>query len=214
MFEKIFENSPATWGAVIALALIGAGVLTLSRDRNRWTTRTLAIGALCVALSFLLSCIRMYRMPQGGSVTLASALPLLAYAYYFGTAPGLLAGAALGFLQLLQDFYFLNFTQMLLDYPIAFGALALAGLFRKLPRSSGLYVGIAVGSLARFFCSVLSGVVFFAEYAPPEMNPWIYSLGYNGSYMGIEVVICLVVAAVPAVRATLERLSNQMIPNK
>lgn len=207
MFKKFAEITPAAWGALILLLLVGLGLLTLGRSRQKWTARMLATGAICVALSFILSYIRLYRMLQGGSITPASMLPLLAFAYYFGPAPGILAGVAAGLLQMLQDSWFLNFTQFMLDYPLAFGVLGLAGLFGKVRAPYGLMAGVAVGGFARFLCSLLSGAVFFAEYAG-DMNPWRYSMIYNGSYMLPETVICLAIAAIPAVQSALRRIAN------
>lgn len=212
MFKKILEVSPATWGTLAALVLIGTGFAVLSKTKTKtWSPKTLAVGSLCVAVSFLLSCIRLFHMPQGGSVTPASMLPLLAYAYYFGVAPGLLVGVAAGLLQLLQDFWVLNFTQLLLDYPLAFGALALAGLARGIGGRWGLYIGIAAGCLGRMACSFLSGAVFFGSYAPEGMNPWWYSFGYNGTVMLAEAVICLAIVAIPAIRGALERMPERAL---
>jgi thiamine transporter len=208
VFEKFTEISGAAWGALAALTLLGAGVITLARDRKQLgSPKTLAIGALCVALAFVLSSVRLFRMPQGGSVTPASMLPILAFAYYFGFAPGLLAGIAYGMLQLLQDFWILNAWQLLLDYPIAFGMLALAALFRSMPENYGFIMGIAAGVAGRFIASVLSGVVFFSEYAGAS-NPWLYSMAYNGTYLAVEALICMAIAAVPAVRVTLRRVAT------
>ncbi|MDR1599583.1 MAG: energy-coupled thiamine transporter ThiT [Oscillospiraceae bacterium] len=207
MFAKFAEISDAAWGAVAALVLLGAGLIVLARGQRRLRSpRTLAIGALCVALAFVLSGVRLFRMPQGGSVTPASMLPILAFAYYFGLAPGLLAGVAYGLLQLLQDFWILNAWQTLLDYPIAFGLLALAALCRSMPEGYGFMAGVAVGIAGRFVAAVLSGVVFFSEYAGAS-NPWIYSMAYNGSYLAAEALICAAVVAIPAVRVTLRRVA-------
>ncbi|MDR2658139.1 MAG: energy-coupled thiamine transporter ThiT [Oscillospiraceae bacterium] len=208
MFAKFAEISVAVWGALAAIVLIGVGLIVFMKGREQLRSpRTLAIGALCVALAFVLSSVRLFRMPQGGSVTPASMLPILAFAYYFGLAPGLLAGVAYGLIGLLQDFWILNVWQMLLDYPIAFGMLALSALFRKMPEEYGFLLGIATGIAGRFVSSVLSGVVFFSEYAG-EMNPWLYSAGYNGSYLVLEAVICIAIAAIPAVRSMLKRIAT------
>ncbi|GHV26387.1 proton-coupled thiamine transporter YuaJ [Clostridia bacterium] len=208
LFENFTEMSPATIAALAALILVGVGILVSARESKAWTAKTVAVGALCVAVSFLLSCIRLFRMPQGGSVTPASMLPLMAFAMAYGVGPGIIVGVAAGFLQLLQDFWVLSFTQMLLDYPIAFGALALAGLFRGKLGEAGIFVGVVVGSLARFVCSALSGVVFFGSYAPEGMNVWAYSLSYNGTVIGMEIIICLVILAIPAVRTTVRRINT------
>jgi len=75
-----------------------------------------------------------------------------------------------------------------LDYPLAFGCLGLAGFFRKYP-----IVGVIVAVTGRFVMHLISGAVFFANFAPEGLNPWIYSALYNGSYMLPELVISLFV---------------------
>ena len=102
MFSKLAEISVSTWIALAALAALGAVLLVVGKGKGRWNASTLAFAALAIALSFLLSNIRLFRMPQGGSITPASMLPLMLFAYAFGVVPGLLAGLAYGVLQFLQ----------------------------------------------------------------------------------------------------------------
>ena len=45
----------------------------------------------------------------------------------------------------------------------------------------------------RFICHVLTGVIFFASYAPEGMNPWIYSISYNGTFLSVECVITIII---------------------
>ena len=205
MFGKFGKISLVTWiavGALIALAVI---LLIVSRGKGKWTTRLLAEGALTAALSFLLSYIKVFSMPLGGSVTLCSMLPVLLFAYAHGLPRGMLVGLGYGLLQLLQ-------TQpkaseifgTLLDYPIAFSLLALSAAARKLPRKYGVYVGILVGGLGRFAASYLSGVVFYGIWAP--YNPLLYSFVYNISYIGPEIVFCAAVMLIPSVRRATERV--------
>ena len=144
-----------------------------------------------VALSFVLSCIRLYRMPQGGSVTPASMLPLMLFSAAFGVGPGLLAGLVYGVLQYLQGGWFLNVWQFALDYLLAFAALGLAGLARKLPEKWGLYAAMAIAALARALSATLAGIMFW------DTAPWA-SLVYNGTYLIPDVVICMILAAVIA----------------
>ena len=73
---------------------------------------------------------------------------------------------------------------MFLDYPLAFGVLGVAALFRKMPP-----VGVVVAITLRFLSHLISGVIFFAEYAPEGVSPVIYSAIYNGSYMIPEIVV-------------------------
>lgn len=203
-FDKVGENGTPMWIIWAAIALMGAILFAVSRQKKRWSTRMLANAALCIALSFILSYIRLYKMPQGGSITCASMLPIFLFAYAYGVIPGFVTGMAYGLLQFIQDAYFVHPIQLLLDYPLAFAMLALAGLFRE--KGWGLYVGITLGALGRMVCAVLSGVIFFAEYAG-DMNPWVYSIVYNVTYIVPEAIICMVLAAIPSVRKTALRLA-------
>lgn len=201
-FAAFGEITPTAWIAFLVIVLLGLGFLAIARQRAKWTPRMLAYAALSIALSFVLSYIRLWKMPQGGSVTPGSMLPLMLFAYAFGAGPGILAGIVYSVLQFIQDSWMLNAWQFLLDYPIAFGMMGLAGFFRgkageaSRPRAAdpGLLWGIAAASLGRFLASALSGVVFFAEYAPEGTPPLLYSIVYNGTYMLPEMMICLLVA--------------------
>lgn len=97
--------------------------------------------------------------------------------------------------------------QILFDYPLAFGALGLSGFFHN--RGYGLQMGYVVGVLGRFVFSTLSGVVFFAAYAPEGMNPWVYSALYQGSYLGAEGIVTLVIISIPPVAKALETVKRQ-----
>ena len=209
-FEKIGEN---IWWVLGSLAVMAAGVGILfyynkkkdaGLSRSAWTIREIAVAALCIALAFVLSYIRLWKMPNGGSVTAASMLPILLFSYIYGMRKGLLAAIAFGILQFIQEPVFLNWMQFVLDYLLGFGVLAIAGAFRK-----SLYPGMALACLARYFCSFLSGVIFFGEYAPAGQSAWVYSLGYNASYMLPEAVICIAIALIPAMRHNIESLKAQ-----
>jgi thiamine transporter len=156
---------------------------------NDSTSRVLAEIAIFVALATALSFIIILQLPQGGSITLASMVPIIWLALRRGPKIGLTAGFVYGLVQLvvLPQIYFL--PQVLLDYPLAFGCLGLAGLFQK----RWALAGVAVAIVGRFIMHLISGALFFASYAPAGMNPWIYSGIYNGSYLLPELVISLFV---------------------
>ena len=97
--EKFAETPGTVWIALGVLVALGAILLAIGKTSKKWTAKTVAFGALAIALSFVLSCIRLYRMPQGGSVTPGSMLPLMLFSAAFGVGPGLLAGLAYGVLQ-------------------------------------------------------------------------------------------------------------------
>ncbi|QUL98088.1 MAG: energy-coupled thiamine transporter ThiT [Candidatus Fermentithermobacillus carboniphilus] len=148
-------------------------------------------GALMVAASFLLSLVKVYEAPYGGSVTLGSMVPILIYSARHGVYPGLLAGAVEGIVQLILEPYIVHPVQVVLDYPLAFGLLGLAGLFRQ-----RVILGSFVGILGRFISHFLSGVIFFSQYAPKGMSPYLYSLLYNGAYLLPEFIVSAVVLRV------------------
>jgi thiamine transporter len=140
---------------------------------------------LATALSFFI----IFQFPEGGAITLGSMVPILWLALRRGLKIGLIAGAIYGLVQLaiMPQIYYL--PQVLLDYPFAFGCLGLAGFFQK----RWALVGVTVAITGRFIMHLISGVLFFASFAPPGMNPWVYSALYNGSYLLPELAISLFV---------------------
>jgi thiamine transporter len=152
-----------------------------------FSTRALSEIVVVIALSTVLSYIKIYHLPQGGSITAGSMVPLLWLSLRRGAKIGLFASIVYGIVQLLIEPFVYHPVQVLLDYPIAFGALGLAGFFKRYP-----LIGVAVGILGRFVSHLLSGVIFFANYAPVGMSPIVYSAIYNGSYLIGELVVSAV----------------------
>lgn len=169
--------------------------------------RKLVFSAMGIALAMVTSYIKVWEMPMGGSVTLLSMLFICLIGYWFGAGYGILTGVGFGFLQFIVDPYMLSVPQVLFDYPLAFGALGLSGLFCG--RRYGLQIGFIVGVLGRFLFSTLSGVFFFAAYAPEGMNPWVYSALYQGSYLGAEGLITLAILSIPPVAKALNTVKRQ-----
>ena len=209
-----FEDVTLTgWILLAVLIACAAALFAIARNRQKWTPQMLANAAICMALSFVLSYIRLFKMPQGGSITPASLLPILAFAYYYGSIPGLVVGIAYGFLQMIQDPWIVGAVQAALDYPLAFGCIVFAGVIGSMQRKhgwnelAGWLGGVAAAGLGRFICHVLSGVVFFAEYAEGSgLSPMVYSLSYN-SFVFVDIAICFVVVAFPQVRKALARMT-------
>lgn len=171
--------------------------------------KKLVFSSMGIALAMVTSYIKVWDMPMGGSVTLLSMLFICLIGNWFGVGYGILAGVGFGFLQFIVDPYMLSIPQLLFDYPLAFGALGLSGLFCG--RRYGLQVGYTVGVLGRFVFSTLSGVFFFAAYAPEGMNPWVYSSLYQGSYLGAEGIITLAVISIPPVAKALDTVKRQAV---
>ncbi len=208
MFADFSEIRPllliVAFGIIITSFILLYKFSNKTPSRSTWTVKELSIAALCVSLALILSYIKIFNFPYGGSITPASMLPIMVFSYIFGVKRGLIAGVALGLLNLIQDAYVIHWAQLLTDYVFAFAAIGLAGLSKK-----RLAPGIILASVSRFAFAVLSGVVFFAEYAPPELNPFWYSISYNGTYMLPEMAICLGAAFIPALNNAIEGLKTQ-----
>jgi thiamine transporter len=153
-------------------------------SKNSFDTRVLAEIAISVALAYVLNLIILYNLPQGGSITLGSMVPILILALRRGPNVGVFAGTVFGLVQLVLGGYWFSLAQVILDYPIAFAVLGIAGFFKKQP-----LVGVAVSIFLRFVVHFVSGVIFFGQWAPPELGPYVYSAIYNGSYLVPELII-------------------------
>ncbi|EHM10632.1 putative proton-coupled thiamine transporter YuaJ [Thermanaerovibrio velox DSM 12556] len=158
-------------------------------------------GALAAGMSVALSFLKVFQMPQGGSITLEM-VPILAFAALRGVRAGALCGAASGLLQMMLQGYVVNPLQAVLDYPLAFGILGAAGLK---DRGLGLILSMALAGLLRLGCHVLSGVLFFASFAPKGANVWAYSLTYNATFLVPSLAISMALA-IPLAR----RLKNRV----
>lgn len=163
--------------------------------------------AVLAALAFVLSTVKLFSMPQGGSVSLVM-VPIALLAYRRGLAPGLIAGLIVGMLNFLLDgSSFVHPIQLLLDYPLAFMALGLAGAVRlsrfeqPVRRITALWGGLLLGIIGRLVFHFISGVVWFAEYAPEGTPVAVYSFVYNITYLLPEMIITGVVLTLILSRA-------------
>ena len=151
-------------------------------------TRRLTEIAVCIAMAVVGSLIKVWEMPQGGSVALTM-VPILLIAIKRGPVAGFMTGGIYGVLSLLIAGVIYHPMSILLDYVLAFGLLGLAGFFKK--NVPGVIAGCFVGVLGRFISSLVSGAVLFAEYAPVGQNPWVYSVIYQATYLVPELIITL-----------------------
>ena len=187
-------------GLIIALALLT--FFFGRKDKKGFDSRTISYAAVCIAMSFALSYLKLWEMPYGGSVTIASLLPLMIYSYMFGVRKGVFAGAIYGLLQVIQDPWILHPAQLLLDYPIAFAGIGLAGMFRsvraldKTPQVKFL-LGALIGSAIRYLSHLFSGVFAFGQFAADYgfESDWLYSLTYN-TFVFADIAIVIVVGVV------------------
>ena len=179
-------TQPASLFTLLAVLIFILGYLQMRRIH--FTTGMLINVALMLALTIVLHQLRLFHMPQGGSITLGAMVPLLFLTYRYGAGIGCLAGFLYGMINLMQDAFIVHPLQVLFDYPLPYMALAVAAAV-----PGRLYAGAALAFSARFLCHYISGVVFFGSYAPPDMSPYLYSLVFNATYLVPEALICLVI---------------------
>jgi thiamine transporter len=157
-------------------------------------TRMLVEAGVMLAMAIVLSeFVKLFEMPMGGSVTLGGMVPIFIFAFRWGGKKGLLVGAVYGLLDMIIGFYPAHPASILLDYPLAFGMLGLAGFFKK--TNVGYICGIVTGIAGRFIMHVISGIVFYASYAiEAGKTPLVYSVSYNAYYLVPEMIITIVLS--------------------
>ena len=188
---------------IVALLVIAA---KLSSKNEKFSSKRLAFCALAMALATVTSFIKFVHLPMGGSLTLFSMFFICFTGYLYGTKVGIITGVAYGLLQLIIDPYIVHPAQLVIDYPLAFGALGLAGILSN--TKNGLIKGVVIGTLGRYICHVITGYIFFGIYAPEGMNAMIYSLTYNATYIIPELILTVIVLSVPTVKNALKTVKN------
>ncbi len=186
------ENVQSVALIISAVVLIAIPVIIMAGTKDKMNTKSIVFGAISVAMSFALSYWAPWKLPQGGSVTIASLTPLLLYSFYFGPKKGVIVCFAYGLLQAIQDPYIVHPAQFLIDYPIAYCFIGLAGIFRKPIKNefASFICGSLLASVLRFICHVISGVFAFAAYAPETQTPLAYSIAYN-SFVFVDIAIAI-----------------------
>ena len=171
----------------------------LNLDPARWGVQTVAEIGVALALAAILGQVRLFVMPQGGSVSL-ELLPVIFIAVRRGVVPGLIAGLLYGLLQLgLPGAFVYHPAQAVLDYPLAFMSLAVAG-FVDVRGWRSLTLAVTMALAPRLAFHFLSGLIFFAAYAPGWEAPWLYALTYNLLYLVPEGALTVLLLG-PALKA-------------
>ncbi len=160
--------------------------------------------AIMVALATVLSFIKLWDFPAGGSITIASMFPVAVIAYRHGTPWGLFTALVYGIVQQLVGLNTLSYVTtwqsvlavMLLDYIVAFAVIGLAGVFKKMiaRQSTALVMGSLLACVLRYICHFISGATVWAGLSIPTEAAALYSLAYSATYMIPETIIVLLVA--------------------
>lgn len=206
--QGFFESPTGQIISVAVLVILFIGVL-LSGRKQKTNTKTMVVSALLVGLSIVLTRITIWSLPQGGSVSLFGMLPIVICAYFFGTRRAVMCGMCVGMIDLIFKPYVIHPIQLLLDYPLAFGAIGFAGLI-FMAKKDGLIPAYLFGVLCRYICAVISGVVFFGAYAPEGFSALTWSLWYNVVYLAIEAAGTVILLLIPSVRHSLKRIKTEL----
>ena len=178
----------------------------MESTKRRQELRALIEAALLVAIAFALSWIRPFTLPQGGTVTPLSMLPILVIGIRHGLKWGLLGGITYTALQMLQQFHTPPIANVqgfiaviMLDYVLAFTVLGLSGFFKN--KRYGLVIAAPLCLSLRYLSHFISGIVIWGVFAPEGQPVWLFSLIYNGSYMIPEIIVTTIVSAILCVTA-------------
>jgi len=166
-------------------------------SKPKFDTRVLAEAAVFAALSSALYAVRPFpSLPYGGTITLGSMVPILLLSFRRGVKVGTFAGAVFGVVALEIDVLLLPYSpitnpvQVFYEYPVAFGLIGTAGLFRGNPTSATrALIGTGMAILLRFLVHFSAGVLFWWWSVPAEWNVVAYSAVYNGSFLTGEFII-------------------------
>ena len=192
--DTILEHPDASFALLGVLLLI---IFGLHLRHVKFEIHIFINISLMLTLAMILSEIRLYHLPQGGSVTLGGLIPLLLISFRYG------AGVLFGLLTIIQDPLIVHPVQVLFDYPLPVMAIGLAGIFHE-----KIFLGTILAFAGNFICHFISGVVFFASYAPEGTSPVMYSLVTNATYIVPELIICLVILKILPVKRLLAAMDR------
>ena len=178
--------------------------------KKKVTTKQIVFAAMAIALATVVATvIKLPSLPNGGSVTLFSMLLVSLVGYWYGPGVGITAAIGYGILQFITGPYVVHPLQVVIDYPLAFGALGLSGFFRQ--QKNGLLKGYVVGVLGRFFFASLSGLIFYTVYVDNFSENLVAiwaSLVYNMTYIVPEALMTIVLIMVPSVKMALAKIKE------
>ncbi len=229
LFSLLEVSEQATnvvkWISVLAVFL-SLGVIALISWLRKKTidTKRIAFAGVCVSMSFVLAIIKVSPIQYGGSITLASFVPILIYAYVFGAADGFLVGLIHGLLNFIEDPYILTPVTFIFDYLLAFACVGVMGFFGKMQRKEKGCVPLVLGCIAvfslRFLSHLASGIIFFLQGAVwvslpswAMSNAFAYSLIYQCVYVPADALIATTVIIALCKTGVLDTLKKIMTKN-
>ncbi|MBE6065819.1 energy-coupled thiamine transporter ThiT [Clostridium cochlearium] len=186
--ENLLEIVSNPNSILTLLGLMLVVIILLKSKKIKLTPALICSIGLALALATILDMFKLTKLPNGGSVTLGAMVPIILMALLYGPEVGFLTGFLYGLIKLILGPYILHPLQVLFDYPLPFMALGLAGYFKN-----NKILGTIMAILGRFVFHFIAGVVFWGSTAPESMSPYLYSLIYNGSFLSVNALICIVI---------------------
>ncbi|MBO5412399.1 MAG: energy-coupled thiamine transporter ThiT [Clostridia bacterium] len=207
--------------AGVFLVLLLIAVIGFSNNGKRFNAKKLAFAGICVATSFTLALIKFSPVQYGGSITLASFVPILLFAYVYGVVDGLFVGLIHGLLNFIESPYILTPATFIFDYLLAFSSVGVMGFFGKMHKTERSCLPVTLGAICvfalRFLSHLVSGMIFFSQDAVwvslPSWamgNAFVYSFIYQCIYVPIDALIAMIALIVLAKTGVLERLRVMM----
>lgn len=197
--------------SALAVILLAAAVIffcSKNSSTRKMTTQQLVTCAVALALAYVTSYIKLFKLPFGGSVTLFSMLFIVLIGYWYGAKIGILTGLVYGIFQFLQEPYVLSLFQVCCDYILAFGAMGIAGFFSR-SKKHGLVKAYLAAILARGAFHALGGYLYWMDYMPsnfPKSLTALYPIIYNYSFILAEGILTVIVISIPAVSKALNQI--------
>ena len=177
---------------MLIICLVPIVYYILNIKKFKLDTKTMIVVSLFAACSVILSKIKLIQYPQGGGIDLLSSLPILMIGILYGPITGMTCGLISGVLGLMGSAYIIHPAQFLLDYILPSMLLGVSGLFGSKNKKK-IFIGCLLAVFLKSISQILSGCIYFAEYAWEGWNPLAYSIVYNLSGTGLEGLLSTIV---------------------
>ena len=208
-------------GSVLTLLALGLFTFFRKRKSERYDAKRIAFAGVCVASSFVLALIKFKPVQYGGSITLASFVPILIFAYAYGAESGFVVGLIHGILNFIESPYILTPATFILDYLLAFASVGIMGFFGKMQRKNNAILPLILGCVSvfsvRFLAHLCSGMIFFLQDAVwvslpnwAMSNAFVYSLIYQCVYIPADAFLATMVLLFLAKTGVLNKLTKLM----
>ena len=185
---------------ILILTIVFLGIYLFELKKIKFDTRLIIAIGIFSAIGYVLNLFKFIRMPQGGSITFFSMLPVMIITFVHGRGVGLTSGLLLGVLKTLDGVVMVNPLQFILDYLLSNMCLGFSNIF-GIKNKTRIFLGCLFSGILCVMFNVLSGVLFFSEFVPEGQNIWIYSLVYNFSSIGVEALLTsILMIYIPLVR--------------